>query len=157
VKRLSPIFLAIFVVLACAACGGGGGKHAVAGKQALPAALVQQIRAEIRKPSVIGGAESATSVDVYGPATYTAIDKAWEHGAGAMTQLSGRWYLIVLHGHFQWRGSVPPGATAAPAQRDVALVAWSPNAHGRGTGYTMAKRVPRAVSRLGAPAAISLS
>jgi hypothetical protein len=157
-----PLFIGrlTLLVLACAACGGGA-KHSAAAKSGLPSRLVQQIKAEIRKPSVIGGAAAATTAEVYGPASYAAIDRAWEgKGAGAMTQVSGHWYLIVLHGHFQWNGSLPPGASAASLHRNIALVAWSPNSKSLGqpgTGYTMARRVPRAVSRLGAPAAISLS
>ncbi|HLY87310.1 MAG TPA: hypothetical protein VKO84_12500 [Gaiellaceae bacterium] len=123
----------------------------------MPAPLLKQIKAEIQKPSVIGGAASAKTADVYGPASYAVIDRAWEGGAaGAMTQVSGRWYLIVLHGHFQWNGPSPPGAKLPSSHGDLALVAWSPDARG-GTGYTMVRHVPRAVTRLGGPATISLS
>ena len=158
-KRLPFIGLLALLVLACAACGGGAKRSA--GSRALPAPLVNQIKAEIRKPSVIGGAASATAAEVYGPASYAAIGKAWEgNGPGATTRVSGHWYLIVLHGNFRWNGSVPPGASTAPLRRKIALVAWSPSSRSLrqgGTGYTMASRVPRAVSRLGVPTAINLS
>jgi hypothetical protein len=153
VKRFSLIVFVAFAALACAACGGGS-KHAAA-NQSLPAPLVQQIKAEIRNPSsVIGGASSATAADVYGPASYATIDKAWEgRGHGAMS-VSGRWYLIVLHGRFQWNGSVPPGEKQPHAR--IALEVWSPK---RTTGQTVGfvKRVPAAVSRLGGHAVVDLS
>lgn len=156
-----PLFIGLLalLVLACAACGGGA-RHSAAARSGLPAPLVQQIKAEIQKASVIGGAAAAKSADVYGPASYAVIDRAWKGGSGAMAQVSGRWYLIVLHGNFHWNGPVPPGAKLPAMHRNLALVAWSPNAHGLasgGTGYTAVERVPRTISRLGVPAAISLS
>jgi hypothetical protein len=153
VKRFTLIGLAIFAVLACAACGGGS-KHSAA-PQGLPSRLVKQIKAEIRNPSsAIGGASSATTADVYGPASYATIDKAWEgSGHGAMSE-GGRWYLIVLHGRFQWNGSVPPGAKQPHAR--IALEVWSPKSTtGQAVGF--AKRVPTAVSRLQGHTVVDLS
>jgi hypothetical protein len=159
VKRVPLIGLLFAIALACAACGGGA-KHA-AGSRALPTPLLKQIKAEIRRQSVIGGAASAKAAEVYGPASYAAIDKVWEgRGSGSVTSVSGRWYLIVLHGHFLWNGSVPPGAKAVPGNRKIGLVVWSPNARSLrqgGTGYSVANRVPHAISALRGPAAINLS
>ena len=98
VKRFALIGLVVFAVLACAACGGGS-KQA-AGSRALPPSLVKQIQAAVRNPSPIGGASSVKTVEVYGPASHSALERASLGPTGETQHVAGAWYLIVLRGHF---------------------------------------------------------
>jgi hypothetical protein len=117
---------------------------------------MQQIRAQIRKPSVVMGSSSVKTVQVYGPASHAAIEKAVQGKAftGDASHGRGRWYLIVLHGHFVFTGPLPPGAKQ-PRSR-VVMEVWSPTAKW-GSDVSFESRLPAAVSRLGRPAAIDLS
>ena len=115
--RLTLIFLIGVAVLACAACGGG--KQTAAGRS-LPSPLVKQIQTEVLKQAVILGASSAKSIEVYGPASHVAIERASSPGSVGGTRVAGAWYLIVLRGNFAWNGPVPPGGATAPLPRTPA-------------------------------------
>lgn len=139
------------IVLACAACGGGAKQSTRGGS--LPASLLKQIKAEIQQPSVIVGASSARTVEVYGPASHSAIEKASAGSASSRSHVAGDWYLIVLRGHFSGNVPVPPGAKEPTAK--IAMEVWSPTGHGR--DYSFPKQLPAAVSLLHGPAKITLS
>ena len=108
VKRFALIGLAVLVALACAACGGGS-QHAGT-SHALPPQLVKRIKAELRKQSPIGGAQSAKTAEVYGPVSRPALARASGGSVSATPRGSGAWYLLVLRGHFLGNVPVPPGA-----------------------------------------------
>ena len=149
-KRLCIAGLLGVATLACAACGGGTQSAA---RPALPTQLVKQIKAEVRKPSIITGSPSANTVTVYGPASRGAIEKISSPGATSVSaHVSGSWYLIVLHGSFDLNSPVPPGAQEPHGR--VAMEVWSPTATGR--GYSVGNRLPKAVSRLRGPAVVDL-
>lgn len=154
-QRLGVIGLVTLVATACAACGGARQSSGAA----LPAPVVKQIKAAMRTSSMLVGASSATTADVYGPASRVAIEKAWSPGvASTSSHASGAWYLIVLHGHFHCNCPMPPGAKAAPGGK-IAMEVWSPGTSGRrqgGTGYSVANQLPAAVSKLGRPVTVSL-
>jgi hypothetical protein len=151
VKRLTLIGIAVFGALACAACGGG--TQGAVGSQALPPSLVKQIRAAVRKPSPISGVLSTKSVEVYGPASHTALEKA-SSGSSESLHYSGDWYLIVRRGHFAGNLPVPPGAKEPRAR--IAMEVWSPKAT-TGQAFSFANRLPAAVTRLPGHAVIDLS
>jgi hypothetical protein len=153
VKR--PLFTGLvgLLVLACTACGGGAAAKQAAGKQALPAPLVKQIKAEILKPSPIGGVSAARTVEVYGPATRTALEKASLGPASQSLRASGAWYLLVLRGHFVGNVPVPQGAKQPHAR--IAMVLWSPKSAAK--AFSFADRLPHAVSDLKGPTTIHLS
>ena len=149
--RLTLISLIGVAALACAACGGIS-KRATGRSHALPSPLVKQLRAELRKPSIITGSLSTKSVEVYGPASRRALESASSMSDTA--QASGAWYLIVLRGNFVGNVPVPPGAKQPHAR--IAMEVWSPNATA-GQGYSFANRLPKAVSGLKGPTVIDLS
>jgi hypothetical protein len=151
VKRLTLIGLVLFVALACAACGGG--THGAAGAHTLPPSLVQQIQAAVRKPSPISGGRSTKTVEVYGPASHTALEKA-SSGSSESLHYSGDWYLIVRRGHFAGNLPVPPGAKEPSAR--IAMEVWSPKAK-VGQAFSFANRLPAAVTRLHGHTVIDLS
>jgi hypothetical protein len=152
VGRLTLIGLVVPVALACAACGGGS-KHA-AGNHRLPTPLVEQIQAEVLKQPVILGASSARTIEVYGPASHAAVERASSPGYVGETRVAGKWYLIVLHGQFAWNGAVPPGSKQPHGT--IAMEVWSPKTSAGG-GYSVGNRLPKAVSRLASPTVIHLS
>lgn len=156
VERLGVVGFLCLVAMACAACGGAGSGSS---DQVLPASLVKQIKAAVRENAVIVGASSAKTADVYGPAPYAVVEKASARGgASDGPHVSGAWYLIVLHGHFSCNCPMPPGAKGAPSGK-IALETWSPSAKSRrqgGTGYSVAKQLPAAVSRLSGPTTVDL-
>jgi hypothetical protein len=152
VKRVALIGLTILVALACAACGGSS-KQAAA-SHALPSSLVRQIQAEIRKPSPVGGASSARTVEVYGPASRLALEKVSSGPTSASPRGSGAWYLLVLRGHFVGNLPVPPGAKQPQAR--IAMEVWSPKA-AAGAAFSFANRLPSALSGLKGPTVIDLS
>jgi hypothetical protein len=151
VKRLS-LGLVVFAVLACAACGGGGTRDA-APSHALPPSLVKQIQAAVRQPSPISGVLSTKTVEVYGPASHTALEKA-SAGTSESLHYAGDWYLIVRRGHFAGNLPVPPGAKEPKAR--IAMEVWSPKAT-TGRAFSFANRLPAAVTRLPGHAVIDLS
>ena len=151
-KRLTLSGLVVFVALGCAACGGGGTRAAVGG-QALPPSQAAQIQAAVRKPSPISGVLSTKTVEVYGPASHTALEKA-SSGSSESLHYSGDWYLIVRRGHFAGNLPVPPGAKQPRAR--IAMEVWSPKATA-GQAFSFANRVPAAVRRLRGHAVIDLS
>jgi hypothetical protein len=150
VKRFFLIGLVLAAALACGACGGGGNQAAAS--HALPQSLVKRIQAELHKPSPIGGAPSAKTVEVYGPASRVALAKASSMSDTARG--SGAWYLIVLRGHFVGNVPVPPGAKRP--QGRIAMEVWSPKA-ASGQAFSFANRLPKAVSGLKGPTLIELS
>ena len=150
VKRFVVIGLVLAVALACGACGGGSKQGAAS--HALPQSLVKRIQAELRKPSPIGGAPSAKTVEVYGPASRVALAKASSMSDTA--RASGAWYLIVLHGHFVGNVPAPPGAKQPHGR--IAMEVWSPKA-ASGQAFSFANRLPKAVSGLKGPTLIDLS
>jgi hypothetical protein len=152
VKRFYLLGLAVFLTLACAACGGGGTRDA-ARSQALPPSLVKQIRAAVREPSPISGVLSTRTVEVYGPASHVALERA-ASGSSASLHYSGDWYLIVRRGHFAGNLPVPPGGKEPQAR--IAMEVWSPKAT-TGRAFSFADRLPAAVSRLRGHAVIHLS
>jgi hypothetical protein len=153
VGRLTLLALIGLAVLACAACGGGS-KQAAGRSHALPSPLIQQIRAELQKPSIIGGASSAKSVEVYGPASHGALERASSGSMSGSLHVAGAWYLIVLRGRFAGNFPVPPGAKQPHAR--IAMEVWSPKGN-VGRAFSFANRLPAAVSRLHGPTAIDLS
>lgn len=150
-QRLGVIGFVSLVAVACAACGGA---RQSAGR-ALPAPVVKQIKAAIGKSSMIVGASSAKTAEVYGPASHGAIENASSpefvsespHGSGA-------WYLIVLHGHFVCNCPMPPGAKGPPRGK-IAMEVWSPKTSA-GTGFSVGNRLPAAVSHLSGPVTVDL-
>ena len=150
-KRLS-LGLVVLAALACAACGGGSTRDA-ARSQALPPSLVKQIQAALRKPSPISGVLSTKTVEVYGPASHTALEKA-SSGTSESLHYAGVWYLIVRRGHFAGNLPVPPGAREPKAR--IAMEVWSPKATA-GQAFSFANRLPAAVTRLPGHAVIDLS
>ena len=151
-KRLVVIGFAFVVALACVACGGGGKQGAAS--HALPTALVKQIQAAVRKPSPISGSSSAKTVEVYGPASHLALERASTGPMGEYQHVSGTWYLIVLHGNFAGNLPVPQGAKEPHAH--IAMEVWSPKGTS-GQVFSFANRLPRAVSGLKGPTVIDLS
>ena len=151
-KRLTLVGLVLFVALACAACGGGG-TRAAARSHALPPSLVKQIQAAVRKPSPISGILSTKTVEVYGPASHRALERA-SSGSSESLHYSGDWYLIVRRGHFAGNLPVPPGAKEPKAR--IAMQVWSPKATA-GQAFSFANRLPAAVTRLRGHAVIDLS
>ena len=149
--RLTLIPLVSLVVLACAACGG---VKQTAASGSLPSPLVKQIQAEVLKQAVILGASSAKSIEVYGPASHVAIERASSPGSVGGTRVAGAWYLIVLRGNFAWNGPVPPGAKQPHGK--IAMEVWSPKTSAGG-GYSLGNRLPKTVSRLKSPTVIDLS
>ena len=150
-KRLTLVGLVILATLACAACGGG--TRGAVGSHALPPSLVKQIQAAVRKPSPISGVLSTKTVEVYGPASHTALEKA-SSGSSESLHYSGDWYLIVRRGHFAGNLPVPPGAKQPNAR--IAMEVWSPKAT-TGQAFSFANRLPAAVTRLRGHAVIDLS
>jgi hypothetical protein len=142
--------------MACAACGGSSRSAAHSGGQARTSPLTQQIKAEIRRPSVIGGTSSVTSAEVYGPTSHAAIEKAVEGRvfSGDSPHGRGPWYLIVLRGKFVFTGPLPPG-TKQP-HPSVVMEIWSPTSRW-GADLNFDNRLPATVSRLHGPAAVDLS
>jgi len=151
VKRFALVGLVAFAVLACAACGGGS-KQA-AGSRALPPSLVKQIQAAVRRPSPIGGASSVKTVEVYGPASHSALERASLGPTSETQHVAGAWYLIVLRGHFTPNLPQPPGAKASHPR--IAMEVWSPK--GTGPAFGFADRLPAAVARLGGHTVVDLS
>ena len=151
-KRLTLAGLAVLVALACAACGGGG-TRAAARSHTLPPSLVKQIQAAVRKQSPISGVLSTTTVEVYGPASHTALEQA-SSGSSESLHYSGDWYLIVRRGLFAGNLPVPPGAKEPRAR--IAMEVWSPKATA-GQAFSFANRLPAAVTRLRGHAVIDLS
>ena len=150
--RLTLIGLVVSAALACAACGGG--KQDAAAGHRLPKPLVERIQAEVLKQPVILGASSATSIDVYGPASHAAIEQVSSPGSVSETRVAGKWYLLVLHGQFAWNAPVPAGSKQPHGK--IALEVWSPKTSAGGA-YSVGNRVPKAVSRLKSPTVIHLS
>ena len=149
-KRLTLTGLVVFVALACAACGGG--TRGAVGGHALPPSLVKQIRAAVREPSPISGVLSTKTVEVYGPASHTALERA-SSGSSESQHYSGDWYLIVRRGHFAGNLPVPPGANEPRAR--IAMEVWSPQA-ATGQAFSFANRLPAAVTRLRGHAVVDL-
>lgn len=151
-QRVTPSALAVFVTLACVACGGGG-TRTPARSHALPPSLVKQIRAAVRRPSPVSGVLSTKTVEVYGPASHMALEKA-SSGTNESLDYSGDWYLIVRRGHFAGNLPAPPGAKQPRAR--IAMEVWSPTATA-GQAFSFANRLPAAVTRLRGHTVIDLS
>lgn len=147
--RLAAIALAGSLALAAAGCGGGSGDG-----HALPAPLVKQLTAVARSSArSFFGDPSPQTAEVYGPASYEAIE-ASDPASPGRSALPGDFYLIVLRGHFVCNCPVPPGG--APPRGTVATVVWSPTKQRGVTDYGLARRPPRPAARLGKPTVISL-
>ena len=151
-KRFTLIGFVLTFALACSACGGGSKQ--VAASRVLPKSLVQRIQAAVRQPSPISGTSSAKTVEVYGPASHVALERASTGPMGEYQHVSGAWYLLVVRGRFAGNLPVPPGAKEPRAR--IAMEVWSPRATA-GRVFSFANRLPKAVSGLNGPTVIDLS
>jgi hypothetical protein len=90
--------------------------------------------------------------NVYGPASHRAVVNAADGGT-TTNRKKGRFYVIVLRGHFvcSWCPR-PPGARSPHGS--VVTRIWSPDGHGGGFGIR--RKLPASLSRLGKPTRIAV-
>ena len=96
----------------------------------------------------MGDPRPARTVWVYGPASYQTALAAWGGGITSPNVRKGRYYVIVVRGHFVFNG---PFRTTMGS---VATRLWSPSRGNSGTG--LGNKLPASISRLGRPTLIEL-
>jgi hypothetical protein len=118
----------------------------------LSAPLQKRIAAAAREQAASLGDPSVRTVQVYGPASYAAVEEAFA-GKGA-NEPKGRFYVLVLQGRLvcQWCPGPPGGGSP---QGTVARFTWSPTTAGHDI-FGLSQRLPAAMARLGKPTVISL-
>jgi hypothetical protein len=145
--RLIGVAVLVAITLVASACSGG--HH-------LSAHLQKQIAAMTRKETASLGDSSVKTAQVYGPAPAIALDEATSgHRISASAQEpKGRFYLIVLPGHFVChtcshlnRGPPPHGT--------IATQVWSPTVPAYGD-FGLRHSLPASMSRLEKPTVIDL-
>jgi len=101
------------------------------------------------------GDSSVKMAQVYGPASYIALEEAstGQRVSKSANAPKGRFYLIVLHGHFVC--DTCSHLTAASIRGTIATQIWSPTSREGDFGLGH-RSLPASMSRLGTPTVISL-
>jgi hypothetical protein len=139
-KVLTGVAALLLVAVLVAA---GGGRHRIG-----PPLRQRLVRVARRLAHEMTGYRPARTVRVYGPASYKAALAAWDGGATTPNGRKGRYYVIVVRGHF-----VATGFAASPSG-SVASRLWSPTSGSSGTAFS--NKLPASISRLGHPTLIQL-
>jgi outer membrane murein-binding lipoprotein Lpp len=143
-NRLACVAVVVAITLLASGCTNS---------HRLSAPLQKRIAAAARERAAALGDASVKTVQVYGPAPYAAIEEASSAGRG-VDEPKGRFYLLVLHGHFVCHscagvlGGRPPRGT-------IARFTWSPTTAGYEI-FGLGQSLPASITRLGNPTVISL-
>jgi hypothetical protein len=101
-----------------------------------------------RLAQAMGDPRPARTVRVYGPASYSTALAAFGGGVTSPDPRKGRYYVIVVRGHFVFDGAFR--ATSGTVARRL----WSPTRGDSGLG--LGNKLPSSMSRLGRPTLIRL-
>jgi hypothetical protein len=145
-KSLTCIAVLAAITLGASACSSS---------HRLSARLQEQIAAMAREKAVSLGDASVKTAQVYGPASHVALVEAstGQRVSESAHEPKGRFYLIVLHGHFVCHGCTH--LTAESPRGTIATQVWSPTVPGYGD-FGLMHSLPASMSRLGRPAVIRL-
>ena len=139
-KLLAGVAALLSVAVLVAA--GGSSSH-------LSPPLRERIASDaLRLARAMGDPRPARTARVYGPGSYKTALAAWGGGISSPNVRQGRYYVIVVHGHFVLHGAF------RSTKGSVATRLWSPTRGNSGTG--LGNKLPASMSRLGRPTLIYL-